>query len=99
MGRASHRFEARSDVEALLDAFAEDHRHHDHDAHAQPSRAPSRHMSVSSMIEHDTIIAAKETESVNGDDVDTITDADWRRELDVRLRNIEQALQALVKQV
>lgn len=80
------RFEARADVEALLNMFVEN----DHGLRLEPHISQSRHLSVSSMIEQDSNHKKQD---------DGITfDSKWQKELKQRLGNIEQALLELSKQ-
>lgn len=80
------RFEARADVEALLNMFVEN----DRGLRLEPHISQPRHLSVSSMIEQDSNQKKR--------DNDASFDPQWQRELKQRLENIEGALLELSKQ-
>lgn len=84
--RGISRFEARADVEALVDIFVNDNR----GLRSEPHTPQSRHRSVSSVIEQDL--------NNNKRDDDTSLDPNWQNELKQRLENIEGALLELSKQ-
>lgn len=82
------RFEARADVEALIDHLIDD----DQGAEQNLRGNRSRHLSVSSMIESGTNQVQKETdERIDRDD-------NWRVDLIQRMERIEEVLLKLSNQ-
>jgi hypothetical protein len=84
--RGLSRFEARADVEALLNLFVND----DRGLRPEPYIPQSRHRSVSSVIEQESNHKKRDGEAS--------FDSQWQNELQQRLENIEGALLELSKQ-
>jgi len=83
--RGLSRFEARADVEALLNLFVND----DRGLRPEPYIPQSRHRSVSSVIEQESNHKKRDGEAS--------FDSRWQNELQQRLENIEGALLELSK--
>jgi hypothetical protein len=86
VARGMSRFEARADVEALIDHFVND----DHSADTESHTLRPRHLSVNSVMER----GFSQPQEVDGNP----SNIEWQTDLKRRLENIEHTLLALSKQ-